>query len=238
MVLTCFHSHSRGYIPTPSSLTLVPILALHLPPALCLLHLPSPSPCCWLCSPICPKAGHSTLPFPIPLPRSELSICFPLALCIISQSLSSHPVTVHMCFYTFQPVTTDYFCFAATHSELLPHCNSVAQLWFLLTCLQIPPAGSCFPTQGLPWPLAAPVTSDPCFLCPFHTLLMPFASWLHWLPSILTLSHFPGVLRDSYPGIYSGSYMRKPSFLLITSDSSLHSSICLHFSWEKFPSST
>lgn len=128
LLLTCFHPYSRGYIPTPSSLTLVPVPALHLHPVLCLLHLPLPSPCCWLYSPACPKAGHSILPFPIPLPRSELSICFPLSWCIISQSLSSHPVTLHMCFYSFQPVTADYFYFAGTHSELLPPCKSVARL--------------------------------------------------------------------------------------------------------------
>lgn len=114
-----------------------------------------------------------TPPFPIPLPRSELPICFPLSLCIIPQSLSSHPVTVHMCFYTSQPVTADDFYFAGTHSELLPPCKSVPQLCSLLTCLQIPPAGSCFPKQALP-----------SFLCPFLTLLMPFVP-------LASLHHYP-----------------------------------------------
>lgn len=100
--------HPHSFIPGP-------------PPTSCplLLRLSPPSPCCWLCSPICPRAAHPTLPFPIPLPGSELPICFPLPLCIISPSLSSHPVTVHLCFHTSQPVTADYFYLAGTHSELL-----------------------------------------------------------------------------------------------------------------------
>lgn len=95
-----------------------------------------------------PKAGHSILPFPIPLSRSELPICFPLSLCIIPQSFSSHPVPVHVYFYTSQPVTADCFYFAGTHSELLPPSKSVA-----LIPSHMPPNPSC--CLLLPWPLAA-----------------------------------------------------------------------------------
>lgn len=118
LVFTLFQRlHPHSFIPH-----LIPVLAPSPP------HPLSPSPITLslllAVLPISPKAGHSTLPFPIPLPRSELPICFPLSLCIISQSLPSHPGTVHMCFYTSQPGTADCFYFAGSHSELPPPCKS------------------------------------------------------------------------------------------------------------------
>lgn len=132
--LTCFHPHSRGYIRKPSSLMLAPFLALHLHPV---LHLPLPShPTPGSTIPLAQRLVTSLCPFPSLSPDQKLSICFPVSLCIIFQSLSSHPVTVSMCFYSFQPVITDFFYFAGTHSELLPPLNSMAQLGFFHTCLQ------------------------------------------------------------------------------------------------------
>ena len=165
--LTCFHPHSTGYVLTPSSLTFAPFLAPHLHPTLHLLHLSLPShPTPGSTIQFAQRLVTSLCPFSSLSPDQKLSICFPVYLCIILQSLSSQPVTVRMCFYSFQPVITDYFYFAGTHCELLPPFNSMAWLWFFHTCLQTifllvsPPQHEVYPAHYQPL-----ITSDTSFLC-------------------------------------------------------------------------
>lgn len=101
--------------------------SIYSPSSVSFISLPSqPTPGSTI--PFTQRPVTSFCPFPSLSPDQKLSICFPVSLCIIFQSLSSHPVTVCMCFYSFQPVITDYFYFAGTHSELLPPFNAMALL--------------------------------------------------------------------------------------------------------------
>lgn len=90
-------------------------------------------------------------------------------------------------------------------------------------------SGFSFPTRGLPCPLSALAHIWHLFsLFPFpYYWCLWYVPWLCCLPSTISLSYPPAVLTASYLGEHSisnsRSHTRKPS-----SDSSLHSSVCLH----------
>lgn len=228
---------------TPSSFTHALFLAFHLHLFFSLLQLPLPSHLqsayLWLHIPTQPKGWSPLHPFLSPSLDQQLSVDFPVSLCIILQSLSSHPVTVHTHFCSSHPVITDYLYFDGTFSELLPPFNPLAQLCFFHTFLQTilllasPSQHEVYPAryQPLLW-----FVSFFFFLCSLSLTTDGFARFLDSV-DFLPLSPCPTLqlpccfLREDISN--SRSHTRKFSFLLITSDSSLHSSICFHFSLQR-----
>lgn len=229
--LTYFHTHSRGYIltppshpcstPDPPSTSSVLIIShyYHTLSLALLSHLPKG----W--------SLHFALSHLFSQIRSFSSVSQVLYASSFNPCLHTQLLYVHV--FSFQLVITNYFHFAGTHSEFLPPFNSMTDYdsftdaskpyscWLLLpsTKTTLPTISSCSHLIRL--------FSVPCFI-----LLMPLEGPMN---SLTSLPYPPAVLTASYLGGHSvsnsRSHTRKLNFLLITSDSSLQSFICLHFSF-------
>lgn len=177
LVLTCFHLHFRGYIPTPS------FLALHQHPVLFsfVSHHPHPAAGCTL--PFAQGLLTPLCPFPSLSPDQN----FPSVshfLCASSLHPCLHTQSLYICVFTLPNLSllTTFILLGPTQSSFLP-CEA-------LIPSHVPPNPSCW--LLLPTTSSALATASPCsHLTPLFSVPSSHYWCLFSTTPLTSLLHYP-----------------------------------------------